>query len=106
MQAAFEKVEIDQRQPLEIRERFATDQSGPLLRKLVDRPEIAEAALISTCNRVEVVITADNTIAEFIRFSSSGRPVATGSVSLAADTTNHTLTVTRSGRIAYLAPEE
>jgi type IV fimbrial biogenesis protein FimT len=54
----------------------------------------------------EVVITADNTIAEFIRFSSSGRPVATGSVSLAADTTNHTLTVTRSGRIAYLAPEE
>ena len=46
--------------PIEIRERFATDHSGPLLRKLVDRPEIAEAALISTCNRVEVVITAEN----------------------------------------------
>jgi glutamyl-tRNA reductase len=46
--------------PIEIRERFAVNQTGPLLRKLVDRPEIEEAVLISTCNRVEIVVTTDN----------------------------------------------
>jgi glutamyl-tRNA reductase len=46
--------------PIEIRERFAVDQTGPLLRKLIDRPEIEEAVLISTCNRVEIVVTTDN----------------------------------------------
>lgn len=45
--------------PVEVRERFAVDDPGPLLRKLVDRPEIAEAALISTCNRVELVVTTE-----------------------------------------------
>lgn len=46
--------------PVEIRERFAASDVGPLLRKLVDRPEIAEAVLISTCNRVELVVTTEN----------------------------------------------
>lgn len=46
--------------PVEVRERFAVDQAAPLLHKLVDRPEIAEAVLISTCNRVELVVTANN----------------------------------------------
>ncbi len=46
--------------PVEFRERFAVVQSGALLRKLIDRPEIEEAVLISTCNRVEVVVTTDN----------------------------------------------
>ena len=46
--------------PVDVRERFAVDATGPVLRKLVDRPEIAEATLISTCNRVELVVTAEN----------------------------------------------
>lgn len=45
--------------PVEVRERFASAEVQPLLRKLVDRPEIGEAALISTCNRVEVLVTSD-----------------------------------------------
>ncbi|MBY0400359.1 glutamyl-tRNA reductase [Myxococcota bacterium] len=46
--------------PVEIRERFAVDDVGPALRKLVDRPEIEEAVLLSTCNRVELVATTAN----------------------------------------------
>ena len=46
--------------PVEIRERFAADPLGTMLQKLVDRPEIEEGALISTCNRVEVVVTTEN----------------------------------------------
>lgn len=46
--------------PVEVRERFAVAQAGPLTRKLVDRPEIGEAVLLSTCNRVEIVATAEN----------------------------------------------
>ena len=46
--------------PVDVRERFVTDATEALLRKLVDRPEIAEATLISTCNRVEVIVTTEN----------------------------------------------
>ena len=46
--------------PIEVRERFAVAQTGPMLRKLIDRPEIQEAVLLSTCNRVEVVVTTEN----------------------------------------------
>ncbi len=46
--------------PVEVRERFAVAQAGPMLRKLVDRPGIGEAVLLSTCNRVEVVVTTEN----------------------------------------------
>ncbi len=46
--------------PIEVRERFAAAQPEPLLRKLIDRPEIAEATLLSTCNRVEIVVTTPN----------------------------------------------
>ena len=46
--------------PVEIRERFAVSEVGRVLQKLVDRPEIAEAVLLSTCNRVELVVTTDN----------------------------------------------
>ena len=41
--------------PLEVRERFAVAEPGPLLAKLVEAEEIDEAVLVSTCNRVEVV---------------------------------------------------
>lgn len=46
--------------PVDVRELFAVNEPQVLLRKLVDRPEIAEAVLISTCNRVELVVTTGN----------------------------------------------
>ena len=46
--------------PVDVREHFASDEPGELLQKLVDRPEIVEATLLSTCNRVEVVVTTEN----------------------------------------------
>ncbi|MEZ4332698.1 MAG: glutamyl-tRNA reductase [Myxococcota bacterium] len=46
--------------PVEVRERFAVADVGPILRKLADRPEVGEAVLISTCNRVELVVTTGN----------------------------------------------
>jgi glutamyl-tRNA reductase len=42
--------------PVEVRELLAVDDPGPLLRKLVDSDDIEEAALFSTCNRVEVLV--------------------------------------------------
>jgi glutamyl-tRNA reductase len=41
--------------PLEVRERLAVDDPAPVLQKLVRDPEIEEAVLFSTCNRVEIV---------------------------------------------------
>jgi glutamyl-tRNA reductase len=41
--------------PLDLRERLAVDDPGPLVQKLVASQEIDEAVLLSTCNRVEVV---------------------------------------------------
>ena len=43
--------------PVEVRERHAIDDPGPLLRKLVDCEELEEAVAISTCNRVELIAT-------------------------------------------------
>lgn len=42
--------------PLELRERFAVRDVAPVLGKLVARDEIDEAVLLSTCNRVEVLV--------------------------------------------------
>jgi glutamyl-tRNA reductase len=46
--------------PVEIRELFAVAEVEAALCKLVDRPEIAEAVMLSTCNRVEIIVTAEN----------------------------------------------
>jgi len=43
--------------PLELRERYAAQEPEPALRKLVGCSEIEEAVLISTCNRVDLVVT-------------------------------------------------
>ncbi|MBW2387482.1 MAG: glutamyl-tRNA reductase [Deltaproteobacteria bacterium] len=43
--------------PLEVRERYAAIDAGPALRKLVMCDEIEEAVLVSTCNRVDLVVT-------------------------------------------------
>lgn len=65
--------------PLEIRERFAAAQPQALLRKLVERPEIAEATLLSTCNRVEVVVaTLDPDAAQRVLFDFFARELAGG----------------------------
>jgi glutamyl-tRNA reductase len=47
--------------PVEIRERlaFPADKIGDALRSLVDRPSVEEGVIISTCNRVEVCVLAD-----------------------------------------------
>jgi glutamyl-tRNA reductase len=67
--------------PIEVRERFAIDDAGPLLRKLVDRPEIQEAVLISTCNRVEVIVMAENLdAAQHVLMDFFGREIAEGAL--------------------------
>ncbi|MCU0692952.1 MAG: glutamyl-tRNA reductase [Polyangiaceae bacterium] len=47
--------------PIAVRERVAipTDRLGPLLHDLAGRPEIAEAMVLSTCNRVEVYVATE-----------------------------------------------
>jgi glutamyl-tRNA reductase len=42
--------------PLSLRERLAVDDPAPLLRKLIASDEIDEAVLVSTCNRVELIV--------------------------------------------------
>jgi glutamyl-tRNA reductase len=43
--------------PVEVRERFAVNEVAPVLQKLADAGEIEEVVIVSTCNRVEVVVT-------------------------------------------------
>jgi len=65
--------------PVDVRERFAVDSTEIALRKLVDRPEIAEATLISTCNRVEVVVTTENLdAAQHVLYDFFARDLAKG----------------------------
>jgi glutamyl-tRNA reductase len=67
--------------PIEVRERFAVAEPGPLLRKLIDRPEIEEAVLLSTCNRVEVVVTTENSdAAQHALLEFFGRELAEGAL--------------------------
>jgi glutamyl-tRNA reductase len=42
--------------PIELRERFAVDDTQPVLAKLVAADEIDEAFLLSTCNRTEALV--------------------------------------------------
>lgn len=42
--------------PLALREHYAVPDVAPVLSKLVDRDVVAEAVLVSTCNRVEAVV--------------------------------------------------
>jgi glutamyl-tRNA reductase len=43
--------------PLEVRERYAASDPGPLLAKLVEGGDLDEAVLVSTCNRIELLAT-------------------------------------------------
>lgn len=53
--------------PVEVRERFAVDDPMPALAKLVASPEIEEAVLLSTCNRVEVLVSSRESEAARLR---------------------------------------
>jgi len=53
--------------PVEVRERFAVSDTRAALVKLAASEEIDEAVLISTCNRVEVVVTSHHPEAAFHR---------------------------------------
>ncbi len=44
--------------PLSLREQYAVEDVAPVLRKLVDHDVVAEAVLLSTCNRVELLVCA------------------------------------------------
>lgn len=48
--------------PLELREKVSFDgeDGGQLMRRLVDRPEIHEAVLLSTCNRTELYLLPED----------------------------------------------
>ena len=65
--------------PVDVRECFAVDEPSALLKKLVDRPEIVEATLLSTCNRVEVVVTTENPdAAKYALYEFFARDLANG----------------------------
>jgi glutamyl-tRNA reductase len=59
--------------PLEVRERLAVPDPVPVLRKLVGCDEIDEAVLLSTCNRIEVVVLTRNPDAARLRLRSCFR---------------------------------
>jgi glutamyl-tRNA reductase len=65
--------------PLALRERLAVDEPGPVLQKLVAGEEVDEAVLLSTCNRVEVVVLTREVEAARLRLRSLfRRELATG----------------------------
>ena len=59
--------------PLALRERLAVDDPAPVLRKLVGCDEIDEAVLLSTCNRIELVVLTRNPDAARLRLRSCFR---------------------------------
>src|SRR5579872_1909599 len=69
--------------PVAVRERlaYAEDEVAPALQRLKQATGIAEAALLSTCNRVEVIgvtSNADRAGDEVARFLAADREVAPG----------------------------
>jgi glutamyl-tRNA reductase len=59
--------------PLALRERLAVPDPAPALRKLVGSEEIDEAVLLSTCNRIELVVLTRNPEAARLRLRSCFR---------------------------------
>jgi len=74
--------------PVEVRERFAVGDEQAALRKLIESDDIEEAVLVSTCNRVEVVVTtrqpgaARHTLQRFFRHELAGESPLPGQVHL------------------------
>jgi len=59
--------------PLALREQLAVPDPAPALRKLVGSDEIDEAVLLSTCNRIELVVLTRNPDAARLRLRSCFR---------------------------------
>ena len=75
---------------LELRERFALEDPRPVLSKLVASPEIDEAVLLSTCNRVEVMVWTREVDAARLRLRSCfERELASGTAVRAATSLQH-----------------
>lgn len=72
--------------PLALRERFAVDDVAPPLVKLVGSEAIDEAAVLSTCNRVEVLVLTRNVDAARHRLQGFFRRDLGSDVSLPSDT--------------------
>ena len=76
---------------LELRERFALEDPRAVLAKLVASPEIDEAVLLSTCNRVEVAVWTREPDAARLRLrscferelASDGAPIRSGELDAA-----------------------
>jgi glutamyl-tRNA reductase len=71
--------------PLEVRERFAVEDPAPMLEKLVSSDEVDEAVLLSTCNRIEVIVSTRNTEAARMRLRSFFRRELAGDGELLAE---------------------
>jgi len=66
--------------PLDLRERLAVDDPAPALQKLARSDEVDEAVLLSTCNRVEIVVLTRDVDAARLRLRSFfRRELAAGS---------------------------
>lgn len=71
--------------PLAVREHFVAEAVGPALRKLIAYDEIEEAVLVSTCNRVDLIVTTqrvDDARHQMMRFFrnefAGGEPIPGG----------------------------
>src|SRR5829696_7624717 len=66
--------------PLELREKLAFKEPGCVagLRNLVDGAKIREALILSTCNRVEILLEGDSSAAfsQTVEFLAAGKGVA------------------------------
>ena len=71
--------------PLAVRERFAVEDPAPMLEKLVSSDAIDEAVLLSTCNRIEVIVSTRNTEAARMRLRSFFRRELAGDGELLAE---------------------
>ena len=71
--------------PLEVRERFSVEDPAPMLEKLVSSDEIDEAVLLSTCNRIEVIVATRSTEAARMRLRSFFRRELAGDAELLAE---------------------
>jgi glutamyl-tRNA reductase len=56
--------------PLDVRERLAVEDPQPVLQKLARSDEVDEAVLLSTCNRIEIVVLTRDVDAARLRLRS------------------------------------
>jgi glutamyl-tRNA reductase len=67
--------------PLDVRERLAVDDPAPALQKLARSDEVDEAVLLSTCNRIEILVLTRDVEAARLRLRSFFRRELPGGAS-------------------------